>query len=265
MAVTPDPGNLRQRVMAGGFVFQAFVSGFPEFHIHPPLQDIPPAVAARHAPGLARAQVHLAAGGQQVFRDLAAGLRAADHDHRARRQRTRVAVIGGVQLGDVAGELLLQCRNLRYVLHAAGGDHGPAQHGLFSSPVCPGLDDEIAVIFRPFEGSDLNAGPDGQLKSFNVILKISDQFILPPETVRLRSPVGEPRQDVHGVQRIELEGIPALGQPGLADPPALENYVLTVIALKKIADPQACLAPAHYDGVHYLVHRMLLSFFGKIQ
>ena len=65
----------------------------------------------------------------QVLGDLAAGLGAADHQHRPFRELVGTAVVGGVVLGNPVGESAGERRDLRQVL-VAGGDHdGAGQNG----------------------------------------------------------------------------------------------------------------------------------------
>ena len=61
-------------------------------HVHP-FVDILAAVASGGAPGAAHTQVDLPPAQVQLFSDLAAGLPAAHHQHRARRQSLRIAVL----------------------------------------------------------------------------------------------------------------------------------------------------------------------------
>ena len=89
----------------------------------------------------------------------------------------------------------------------------------------------------------------GSCESVHVSLEIANQLIPPPEAIGFRAVVGKPGQDTHEVGRVERERIPALGQPGFADPAPLEHDVLAAILLQEIADAEARLARAHDDRI----------------
>jgi hypothetical protein len=153
------------------------------------------------------------AGGQQVLGDLAAGLGAADDQHRPVGKLAGAAVVGGVELRDPAWEPAGQRRDPGQVLVAGGDDHRPGPHlavvGGHGPAIArggqPGDADPLAdraaggEVAEPLD--DLQAGGVGVA-------------VLPAE------------HGVHPAGGVEPEGSPALVAPGRGDPVPLQDHVV---------------------------------------
>jgi hypothetical protein len=102
--------------------------GWPLVHepgLDQPLDGLAAPVPEGEAPDRAGGQDHPPAGGQEVLGDLAAGLGAADDQHRPLRELAGMAVAGGVDLHDPVREGAGERGTPRPVLVAGGDDHGP--------------------------------------------------------------------------------------------------------------------------------------------
>jgi len=104
------------------------------------------------------------------------------------------------------------------------------------------LPDESLLVVGLLHGDDADSGSNRQTELIRASLEIVNQLIPPQKAVGLRAVIRKPGQDAHEVRGIQLERIPALGQPGFTDPTLLENDVLATIPLQKVTGSQAGLA-----------------------
>ena len=87
-----------------------------------PEHDVAAPVPAGHAPDPAGGEEDDATGLRQILGDLAAALGAANHQHRSRRERRRMAVVGRVHLHQMGGQGAGH-RRAAWAVQAAAGDH----------------------------------------------------------------------------------------------------------------------------------------------
>src|SRR5512140_308280 len=146
----------------------------------------------------------------------------------------------------------MQRRQLWVALYATGHDDGPAEQRLPGLPIGCRIDREKLFPREAADRDYLDAGVNRQVELFRVALELADEVSGRAECTGLRPRVGQPRQRVHEVGRIKAKGVPALGQPGFADPPPFEHDVLAVILAKKIAGCQTGLASTYDDSVQRL-------------
>jgi len=80
---------------------------------------------ARRAADLSGREIHRAPRVEQILGDLAAGLRAADDEHRTGCELLGSPVLGGGEPLDLRVDVARDCRQFRRVLHARGDDDIP--------------------------------------------------------------------------------------------------------------------------------------------
>ena len=97
--ITSD-ARLNRRARASGFVTELLDGLIERVHVHAPCDVVAATIPTRHPATRAGSQPHAAASGEQVLRNLAAGLTSADDQHATFTQLTRIAVLVGTQLED---------------------------------------------------------------------------------------------------------------------------------------------------------------------
>jgi hypothetical protein len=184
------------------------------------------------APDPAGGQEHPPAGGQEVLGDLAAGLGAADDQHRPVRELAGGAVAGGVDLHDPVGEGAGQGGAPWLVLVAGGDDHRPG-------PELAG----VAVEGEPVAGGGEPRYPDALADGAAVGQPLEPLHDL------ASGEVGVPRlgaeQPVHPADGVEPERVPPLRAPALAGPAALQDHVVDPSGGQGEAGGQAGRPRAH--------------------
>ena len=213
-----------------------------------PPEDVEAAVPPGH-PGVAPdREGDVATGPVQLVGDLHAGRRRAHDEHAARPEPAGVAVVvrghqvdpGGVEAGEA-------CRHVR-------------------RPVRPGRDDDVARVPGAAAGDDavaagraaaggggdfVHGGPvdHGRAERGGVRLEVADEGADAEVAVRVGpavAPAGEPG---HPARREQVQGVPALGAPAVADPAAVEHDVLASGVREQLAHREAGVAGPDDDGV----------------
>ena len=76
---------------------------------------------------------------------------------------------------------------------------------------------------------------------------VTSQYV--PPAVRLRAAVPPARQPAHPARGEQVEGVPPLGAPTLADPAAVEHHVVVAGGAEQPAHRQARVTGADHDRV----------------
>ncbi len=225
-----------------------------------PLDHVLAAITPGHARSIANAEMDLAAGEMQVLGDLAAGLSAADNQHRAFGQRLRVAVFGRMGLHDVSGQALRTAGDDRDLI-AARGDHH-----LVGDVEPIGHVEREAVLSVAAQAFDRDPLQQRRVERGNERVDVVDDLIAQHEAVRIGALVREAGQLALPVGCHQAERVPALGAPRVPGPLLLEHHVVDAALSQMPADGQAGLAAADHgdrmasDGSGWTHGEELLSF-----
>ena len=179
---------------------------------------------------------------RELLADLVAGVAAAHHQHRARREVVRGAVPGAVQLHHLGPEAGGDRRRERHLKRPRGDDDLVGLVGAVGE-----LDDEAAAVTCP-HGLHAAVELDRQLEPSRVVGEVGDDVVAPRVAVGVAWEV-EPGQAVVAHGREQPQRVPAApprrgrlaGRFEDGEPPALLGEV--------VADRQAGLAAADDDDV----------------
>ena len=188
--------------------------------------------------------MHLAARGE-LFRDLEAGVAAADHEHAALGDVRRPAVPGAVRLEDLVGEAVGECRHVRHLERACGHDDLIGQ-----DPLLARLEHERVAL--PCQRADRARERDRQLEVRGVPLEVGDDLVARRVSVRVAGE-GEPRQRVVAARREEDERVPAAPPGGTDGVRGFDDHEPSALLGEKVPDGEAGLARADHDDVVALV------------
>jgi hypothetical protein len=171
---------------------------------------------------------------------LAAGLAAADDQHRPVREPAGIAVAGGVDLGQPVWEGADERGKPRPVLVAGGHDHRTGQ--------------ELAGVGAqgvPVAGGSQPAHPDALADRAGGGEPPQPRHDLRAEVVGVARLVsaGDPQQVVHPAGGVEPERAPPLRPPALAGPAALQDHVLDPAGGQGGAGREPGRARAHHRAV----------------
>src|SRR5215510_9078848 len=127
-----------------------------------------PPIPARPPYGTAHAHIHATPALIELLGDLAAGIGAADHQHRPGWQGMGVAVVTGVQLDDLRGQGATERRRLGELKRARGDDDRGRRVG---GTVRSGHTVALAVL-RRVDGRDLHPAAHRSLEAGGVPLQV---------------------------------------------------------------------------------------------
>ena len=205
-----------------------------------PLDHVLAAVAASYARRVADAQVNFAAGEMQVFRDLAARLPAADHEHRALRKLLRVAIERRMDLHDVGRQTLRATRDDRNLI-AAGRNHH-----LFGEMDAVGRIKHEAMLRVAAQMPHRDAFAQRRAERADEIVHVGDNLIAQHEAVRVRTAIRKARQLALPVWRNETERVPTFGAPGVTGTLLFEHNMIDAALGQIPADRKPRLAAADH-------------------
>ena len=210
-----------------------------------PVQVVVPAVPTREPGAAARREVDAPPGPQELVGDLAARLAAADDEHGS--------------FGELVRPPVLARRQLELDRRRVGSGHTRAR--LLEGT---GRDDDVGrlehivtrlrdVVFTVASEARHRAAPaNGSGKGSRVLLDVLDHVGERRERVRVAALVFRSGKLERPVRRIEIEAVPALRAPGLADGSALEDEVLAPALREEEARGEPRLARADHDRVDAL-------------
>ena len=203
-----------------------------------PLDGLAAPVPEGHAADGAGRQDDPAAAGQEVLGDLAAGLGAADDQHRPVRELAGAPVAGGVELGDPPREAAGEVRDQGLVLVAGGHHHRP------------GLEPAVVGGHRPAVARRGQPGHPDALADGAAV----GEPLQPPDDL-LAAGVGVPclpaQHRVHPADGVEPEAVPALVPPGPGDPVPFQDHVLDPAVGQGHAGRQPGRPTAHHHAVDH--------------
>ena len=191
----------------------------------------------------------------QLLGDLAAGIGAADHQHRPGRQGTGIPVVAGVQLRDFRGQGATEGRRLGELKRARGDDDGGRRVG---GAVRGGHAVALAVP-RRIDGRDLHPAAHRGLEAGRVLLQVAHHVRTGHEPVRIAPLIREARQPDRPVGGHEREGVPPPVPPGRRDLRGLfQHHVRTALLGQIVADGQPGLSAANDHSLDLLRHVCVL-------
>ena len=198
---------------------------------------------ARHPRRAAAGEHDLAPRLEQLLRELAARLTAADHEHGPGWEAGRVDVVVGVEPGDAVREDVRERCHVRPLIGAAAEHDSAGEHvaGRRLEPVA-------AAGFRR-EGAHVDALVHRHLAG--VALEVADDVVAEHEAVGVVAVVAAAGQLDRPVRRHEAERRPAVA-PALADAPALQDDVLDPRAGELVAHRETCLTGADDNRLGHL-------------
>ena len=179
----------------------------------------------------------------QLLRELAAGLPAADHEHRPRREAGRLAVLLRVEPGDAVREDVRERRAVRPLVRAAA-EHDPAGEKVARRRLEP-----VAPAGRRREGANLDALVDGHVDG--VALEVGDDRLPRHVAVGVVAVIAATGQLDRPVRRHQAERRPAVA-PALPDAAALQHHVLDPGGGELVAHRQARLTGADDDRLGHV-------------
>jgi hypothetical protein len=214
-----------------------------EARLYQPPEEV---VAAEPAGGPRRAAAReedLAPGLVQLLRELAAGLPAADHEHRPGREAGGLGVVVGVEARDAVREHVGERRAVRPLVGAAA-EHDPAGEQVARRCLQP-----VAPAGRGRDGAHVDLLPHRHVAG--VALEVGDDLVPWHVAVGVVAVVAAAGQLDRPVRRHEAERRPAIA-PALPDAPALQHHVLDPGAGELVAHRQARLTGADDDRLGHL-------------
>jgi hypothetical protein len=185
-----------------------------------PKRDIAAPVTPRHAPGPSGGQEDDPCCHCKVFGNLAPGLSTSDHQNRPGGKRVWTAVARRVDLQQAWRKRLRYLRSARAVQAAAGDNHGARRE--FAGRRDEAVDAGFPVVR---ERCYRRVGRHRKAAAPRIVLQESDEFVARVKSLMVRSFVTVTRHHRPELRRVQMEGVPALGEPSLADPPALQHAV----------------------------------------
>jgi hypothetical protein len=185
----------------------------------------------------------------ELLGDLAAGLAAADHEHRTVRELGRALVVPRVELEEVAGEGR-GAGGAVGALVGAGAEHD----GAGGEASGRGLEHEAFVLDR-LQRLDVDALAHGRVAAGGVALEVVDDLVAQHEAVGVVAVVAVARERHAPVRRHEAEAVPAV-PPRLADPAALEHDVVDARLRELVADGEPGLTGSHHHDLVVVAHGM---------
>ncbi len=212
--------------------------------LHQPVEDVPAAVPARRLRTGGYGQVDLAAGCQELLGDLAARLPRPHNQHGAVRQLARVAVIVGVKLQDVPGQLCGQRRDFRLLEAAGGQDHVAGAPGTLG-----GFDVERPAV-RGGDAGDVRAGAHRRADGPRILPEIVHHVIARHKGIRVRPRVGHARQHQRDIRGVQAERVPPVLPPTAQGGAPFQDLMLDAGPAQPVAHGQSRLASAYYQSVY---------------
>jgi hypothetical protein len=183
----------------------------------------------------------------QLLGDLAAGLTAADHEHRAGWKRGRISVVVDVQLKQPGGQRGSGGRPVGPLVGSGREHHAPGPQVALRGG------EEEAVLPGAFDGLHLDALAERSADRLRVALQRGDDLVAGHVPVRAVPVVRIARELDGPVWRDQAEAVPAI-PPGLTDPASFEDHVLQSCFAQVVADGKAGLSAAHHRHLDALSH-----------
>ena len=140
-------------------------------------------------------------------------------------------------------------RSARAVQAAAGDDHGSRRE--FAGRRDEAVDAGFPVARERYYR---RVGRHRKAVAPRIVLQESDEFIARVKSLRVRSFVTVTRHHRIKLRRVQIKGVPALGEPGLADPPALQHALRKASFGQHIANTEPCPPSPDHRRVEWPIH-----------
>jgi hypothetical protein len=241
--VDRSPDELQRRLAPGaGSVGHLVDRPVEQSDAAEPPEDVDAPVTPRHSRVGTDGEGDVASRFPQLVRQLHAGCRRPDHEHATGRQLRWASVPVGDDLDDAGVQLMGDSRYRRLVAPAGRDDHvgGPVAAAI-------GGDDEPVAVAS--HGPDTRVLLDRCGEGAGVVGEMSAELGGRHESVGIPAPVRPGGERVHPVRREQVERVPRVAVPPLADTAALQHHVVTAARGQAAAGGQAGLAGADDDGV----------------
>ena len=219
ISTSPVPGHQDVSEEPRGRARQRLETGVQEAARGRPPDEIVAAHPARRPGRLSAGHDDLASGIVQLLGELAAGLPAADNQHRPWRELTLVPVVRDVQLEQARWQRRCGRRAVRAPVGACGDDDRVRVH------VARRGSQGQATSGTRRQGVDGDAFPDGGAEIVGAALQVLNDLVARHEAIRVGPVVATPRQLRRPVGRHEAKLVPAV-PPGLTDAIPFQDDVL---------------------------------------